>query len=273
MIKKSVLILRAVLLLCAFSCNTEGKKKAMASEENDASSLSADGRPEIVTMDKADSLVAKTIAAHGGKRYDTAHYGFTFRKKNFTFHNSKKGYTYTSTGQKNGEDIRDVLENGTLTRTVNGTETELSAKDVAKYKEALNSVIYFATLPHKLNDAAVKKSYEGQAVIKGKAYDVLSVTFEQEGGGTDYDDKFMYWVNTETGTIDYLAYSYETNDGGVRFRSAYDPRTVGGIRFQNYINYEAPIDTPLDALPELYEAGKLKELSRVETENVVMMED
>ncbi|MGB6154187.1 MAG: DUF6503 family protein [Pricia sp.] len=273
MIKNLNFILYAVLLLCVFSCNNEGKKKAIASKENDTSSLSADGQREVAKMDKADSLVAKTIAAHGGERYDTAHYRFTFRKKNFTFHHSKKGYTYTSTGQKDGEDIRDVLENGTLTRTVNGKETELSAKDVAKYKEALNSVIYFATLPHKLNDAAVKKSYEGRTLIQGQAYDMLSVTFEQEGGGTDYDDTFMYWVNTETGTIDYLAYSYQTNDGGVRFRSAYDARTVGGIRFQNYINYEAPIDTPLDALPELYEAGKLKELSRIETEDVVMMED
>lgn len=262
-----------MLFVCTFSCNTEGKKNTISSEENDVSSKKGNTLSKAATMDKADSLVVKTIGAHGGELYETAHYGFTFRKKNFTFHNKKEGYIYTSTGQKDGEEIRDVLDNGTLTRTINGTEIELSAKDVAKYTEALNSVIYFATLPYKLQDAAVKKSYEGRTTIKDQEYDILSVTFEQEGGGTDYDDAFMYWVNSKTNTIDYLAYSYETNDGGVRFRSAYEPRTVGGIRFQNYINYEASIGTPLDRLPSLYEAGELKELSRIETEDVVVIKD
>jgi hypothetical protein len=166
-----------------------------------------------------------------------------------------------------------VLENGTLTRTVNGNTTGLSPKDVAKYTEALNSVVYFATLPHKLSDAAVNKSYVGRTTIKGQDYEVVAVTFDQEGGGVDHDDEFRYWINVDTKTIDYLAYNYETNDGGVRFRSAYNPRTVGGIRFQDYVNYEAPIGTPLDELPELYEAGKLKELSRIETEYVVDLGD
>jgi hypothetical protein len=202
-----------------------------------------------------------------------AHYAFTFRDKKYTFHNTKEGYTYTVTSQKDDQVIKDILENGKLTRTVNGEKTELSPKDIVKYTEALNSVVYFATLPHKLKDAAVNKTYEGRTSIKDQDYDVLAVTFNQEGGGTDHDDTFMYWINTDTHTIDYLAYSYETDDGGVRFRSAYDPRTVGGIRFQNYVNYEVPIGTALNELPKLYEAGNLKELSRIETEDVVLIED
>ena len=68
--------------------------------------------------------------------------------------------------------------------------------------------------------------------------------------------------------MNYMAYSYHTNDGGVRFRSAYNPRTVDGIRFQDYVNWEAPIGTPLEELPKLYENGQLKELSKIETEAV-----
>ncbi|SDD56048.1 hypothetical protein SAMN05421636_10136 [Pricia antarctica] len=271
--KRSISILYLTVLVGLSSCNTEKKKDTISSHKKEETLKNGDAQSETKLMDKADSLVLKTIAAHGGELYDTANYKFRFRDKNYSFHNKPGGYTYTVTGQKEGKEIRDVLENGTLTRTVDGTENELSPKDVVKYTEALNSVIYFATLPYKLNDAAVKKSYEGQTTIKNQDYEALSVTFAKEGGGNDHDDKFMYWINRDTNTIDYLAYSYETNEGGVRFRSAYNPRTIGGIRFQDYINYEAPIGTPLSELPELYEAGKLKKFSKIETEDVTVIED
>ncbi|WP_373518072.1 DUF6503 family protein [Pricia sp.] len=271
--KNCISMVCLTVLLCLSSCTAEKKKDTVSAEEKEVTSQKVDAPLKAAKMDKADSLVVKTIAAHGGELYETAHYGFQFRDKNYTFHNKGGSYTYTVTSQKNGEEIRDVLENGSLTRTINSAKTELSAKDIAKYTEALNSVVYFATLPHKLNDAAVKKSYEGRTTIKNQDYEVLSVTFDQEDGGTDHDDTFRYWIHTDTDTVDYLAYSYETNDGGVRFRSAYNPRSVGGIRFQDYINYEAPIGTPLNELPELYGAGELKELSRIETEDVMVIEE
>ena len=262
-----------IISISLSACNTEKKKDTDSSEEKEVTFQKVNAPSKEAVMDKADSLVVKTIAAHGGELYGKAHYAFTFRNKKYTFHNKTGGYTYTVTSQKAGKEIKDRLENGKLTRTIDGTTTDLSPKDIAIYTEALNSVVYFATLPHKLNDAAVNKSYEDQITIKGKDYDVLGVTFDQEDGGIDHDDEFMYWIDTDSITVDYLAYSYETNDGGVRFRSAYNPRMVGGIRFQDYVNYEAPLGTPLNELPELYEGGKLKELSRIDTEDVEVIED
>ena len=165
-----------------------------------------------------------------------------------------------------------VLAMDGLNAMVNGKETHLSNKDIAKYSEALNSVVYFATLPHKLTDKAVNKTFEGTTTIKGQPYEILGVAFDEVGGGTDFDDKFYYWIHEESKTVDYLAYSYSTNDGGVRFRSAYNPRVLGGIRFQDYINFEAPIGTPLKTLPVLYENGQLKELSRIITEDISPLE-
>ena len=271
--KHSLSIVCLIAIICFSSCKSEKKKNNTSSGKMEVTSQKIESPSESKAMDKADSLVAQTIEAHGGKLYDKAHFRFKFRDKDYTFHNKKEGYTYTSTLQKQGDKIRNVLTNGSLTRTVNGDTVELSPKDVAKYTEALNSVVYFATLPYKLKDAAVNSAYEGQTTIKGQDYDVLAVTFDREGGGKDHNDEFRYWIDTDTKTVDYLAYNYETNDGGVRFRSAYDPRNVGGIRFQNYVNYEAPIGTPLDELPGLFEAGKLKELSRIETEDVVELKD
>ena len=50
---------------------------------------------------------------------------------------------------------------------------------------------------------------------------------------------------------------------------AYNTRVIDGITFQDYINYKAAVGTALKDLPALYEKGKLKELSKIETENVV----
>ena len=122
-----------------------------------------------------------------------------------------------------------------------------------------------------MQDKAVKKSYQGTTTIKGKTYEILEIRFEQEGGGRDHDDVFHYWINQESNVIDYLAYNYQVNGGGVRLRSAYNSRNIGGIIFQDYVNYKADIGTPLGDLPKLLEQGKLKELSRIETENVVQL--
>jgi len=220
-------------------------------------------------LSQAEMILQKSIAAHGGAKYQTAHYSFTFRDKNYTFKNNKNQFRYSVTSKKNGKGIIDILENGNLNRKVNGAEIELSEKEKNQYSNGLNSVIYFATLPYKLQDKAVKKSYQGTTIIKGKTYEILKISFEQEGGGRDHDDIFHYWINQQSNVIDYLAYNYQVSGGGVRFRSAYNSRNVGGIIFQDYVNYKAEVGTPLGDLPKLLEQGKLKELSRIETENVV----
>ncbi|MDO6515665.1 DUF6503 family protein [Zobellia uliginosa] len=263
--KNSLYFLSLSLLIGLSSCKQEVKKK----EETKARTIQPVDRGTLREINKADALVNEAIDAHGGQAYDTAYYGFTFRKKEYTFHNKGKAYTYSVTFGKNGQDTLDVLDNGKFVRKVNGKPIRLSEKDVIKHTEALNSVIYFATLPHKLKDKAVNKTLIGPTKVKGGDYKAVKITFDQNGGGTDHDDVFMYWINQKTKTVDYLAYKYSTNNGGVRFRSAYNRRNVDGIVFQDYINYKAPIGTPLKQLPELYEKGALEELSKIETEKVV----
>ena len=252
-----------ILLFLLTGCNDKGKKQQNAAE---------DVQMENLRKEKAAEILSKTIKAHGGSLYDTAHYQFVFRNKEYTF-NNKNGYTYTMVEKDStGNTIVDSLRNGDFKRSINNTPSDLSQKDISKYSNALNSVIYFATLPHKLSDKAVRPTYLGETVIKGEDYDIVKITFEAKGGGQDHEDEFCYWINKTSHYINYLAYSYQTNDSGVRFRSAYNPRTVDGIRFQDYINWEAPVGTPLQQLPELYEKGKLKELSRIETGEVQNLE-
>lgn len=258
--KKSILTL-CVLAAVVLSCNS----KKESQDDNLKNDTIATAKP----LSKADSIVNLAIEAHGGDLYTKADYSFTFRDKKYRFKNNGSNYEYSSEGQKGDSLIKDVMVNNDFTRNINTKKQNLTPEDAGKYGESLNSVIYFATLPYKLQDASVHKKYIEQTTIKGKQYDVIQVTFGQDGGGKDFDDEYMYWINTETHKMDYFAYNYQVNDGGVRFRAAFNPRAVAGVTFQDYINYEAPVKTPLNDLPALYEQSKLKEASKILTENVV----
>ena len=217
---------------------------------------------------KGEEITFSAIDAHGGERYENAYFLFTFRDKKYTFENAGKAYEYTRSYEKNDQTIFEVLNNEGFSRSIDGKEVTLNEKQIAGGSESLNSVIYFATLPHKLLDKAVNKKYIGETTIKDEPYHIIEVTFNQEGGGSDYEDNYHYWINKNTNIVDYFAYDYQVNNGGVRFRSAYNGRVVGGILFQDYINYKAEVGTALIDLPKLWEEGKLKELSRIETEDV-----
>ncbi|WP_452601690.1 DUF6503 family protein [Pontimicrobium sp. MEBiC06410] len=256
-----------ILSLCLTSC--KDTVRVTATKAPTPNIIKADTLTPAKTLSKAELLVNKAIKAHGGRLYNNASYTFIFRKKEYSFTNNGSNYRYEMKNETEGDLIYDVLENGTLTRVINDKRVNLNEKQIKAYSGALNSVIYFATLPHKLNDAAVNKAFKGTTSIKNEDYNIIEITFNKEGGGQDHDDEFYYWINTKTNTIDFLAYNYLVNGGGVRFRSAYNARTVDGIRFQDYINFKAPANTPLKDLPKLYENGELKELSRIETENII----
>jgi hypothetical protein len=162
-----------------------------------------------VAVDTAAHWIQRTVEAHGGNRYDTAHYQFVFRDKTYTFHNEGVRYSYTRTFQKEGDTLLDSLWNTGFSRHQNGEAVALDEETAAKYGNALNSVIYFATLPHKLLDPAVIATYAGTNRLKGQDYAVLTVRFREAGGGDDFDDEYRYWIHLETHRIDYLAYSYQ----------------------------------------------------------------
>jgi hypothetical protein len=263
--KSTQLFLVITLFISLMACESNEKstsKTATTVAENTKKAI-----PK--TLDKASQVLQETIKAHGGKLYDQANYSFIFRGKTYRFKNDENNFKYEVESTKDDKTTRDVLDNGSFSRFINNKPIKLSDKKTASAIGSINSVIYFATLPHKLNDAAVNKKFVEQTTINDQKYDVLQITFNQEGGGEDHDDEYHYWINQKTKKIDYLAYSYQVNDGGVRFRSAYNRRVVDGITFQDYINYKAEVGTPLKALPALFEKGELKELSKIKTENPI----
>ena len=217
----------------------------------------------------AQAIVDKAITAHGGKKFEAAVVEFDFRGRHYKAILDGNKYQYERSWTDSLGSVHDVLTNDGFSRTVNNQPFEVNDEFAGKYSNSINSVIYFALLPYHLNDPAVVKEYLGEAVVEGQPYHKIRVTFRQEGGGKDHEDVFVYWFHQDTFRMDYLAYEYETDEGGTRFRKAYNQREVGGILFANYLNFEGPYPVEnITNFDELYEQGKLEELSRIELENI-----
>ncbi len=238
----------AILVSC-----TEAPKDAEESEPN-----------------QAQEIVNRAIKAIGGDVLDNAEITFKFRTRDYIYRNKAGRYRYTRTYVDTaGTKSVDILTNDGLTRTIDGKPVELDELWTQRYSNSVNSVFYFAFLPYRLNDAAVIKTYNGLKDFNGKKYHEIEVQFAKEGGGVDHDDNFLYWFSEDKYALDYFAYDYVTGKGGVRFRHAINRRLVNGLIVQDYVNYR-PNDkkTDLYGMFEAHTRGELKELSRIELENV-----
>lgn len=217
----------------------------------------------------AESIINKTIERAGGEKYRKATIDFKFR--DHTYRSSRKGGEFQlerlitdSLGT-----FKDIINNTGYQRFRNDSLIKVPDSMATRYSSSVNSVHYFAHLPYGLNDRAVNKKLVGEVEIEGEPYYEIKVTFQQEGGGQDHHDEFMYWIHKNDYTVDYLAYKFHVNDGGIRFRKAFNQREIEGLRFADYKNYTIKdFNTELKDLDELYEAEKLELLSTIETKDI-----
>lgn len=229
--------------------------------------LSCKQEPKQLT---AQQIIDKTIETAGGEKYDAATIHFTFRDTKYSSHRKNGNYELTRTSTDSLGETRDVLTNSGFERFANGTKLILADSTATKYANSVNSVHYFVQLPFGLNDPAVNKELVGEAEINGKKYYEIKVTFSEEGGGVDHEDEYVYWINKDDFMMDYFAYKFYTDKGGIRFRKAYNPRMVNGIRFVDYENYklEPWQSVDLKTVDELFDAEKLELLSKIKTEDI-----
>jgi len=220
------------------------------------------------TTSKAQAVIDKAIAAHGGEKFEQLELAFNFRDRHYTASRKNGLYTYTRSFTDSTGQVEDVLKNSGLIRTINGQVKDLPPDRVQAFTSSVNSVIYFALLPFGLNDPAVKKEFLGNVTINQIPYYKIKVGFNPEGGGEDYQDQFLYYINQKTATMDYLAYTFATDGGGIRFRKAINPRKINGILFQDYINYEPQAAIDFWQIEQAFAAGQLKELSRIELQHI-----
>jgi len=217
----------------------------------------------------AQEIVDQAIEHHGGELYEHAYIEFDFRNKHYVLKLNGGKFTYERIFTDSTGHVRDVLDNSGFRRYINDTLISLNETWAKRYTRSVNSVAYFALLPHGLNDPAVVKTLAGEGHINGTKYYRIHVSFLQEGGGEDYEDEFMYWFDKTTFRMDYLAYFYHTDGGGTRFRVARNVRRINGILMADYLNLGIEkVIQDLTQTEVMYTEQQLDTISSIELEHV-----
>ena len=216
-------------------------------------------KPKETTL-TAQQIIDKTLSHSGASKISNSIISFNFRDKSYRAERKNGVFKLT----RMFDSIEDVVTNLGFERYIHQKKQELSSNNVFKYANSVNSVHYFSVLPYGLNDKAVQKTLLPSVSVKGKEYYKVEVTFSKEGGGNDFEDVFVYWIGKDDFLVDFLAYSYHTNQGGMRFRALKKQCVKNGVRFVDYINYK-PLskDTDLLDIDIAFEKNQLKKVSEI----------
>ncbi|WP_347174325.1 DUF6503 family protein [Polaribacter uvawellassae] len=219
----------------------------------------------------AQQIIDKSMIASGADKVANSQIEFIFRDIEYIALRKKNGIFKLFRAFKDEKlgMVSDGISNNGFERHVNGHLFKVPDSMAVKYTSSVNSVHYFSVLPYGLNDKAVQKKLLQETSIKETPYYKVQITFTEDGGGEDFEDVFIYWVDKTTFKIDYLAYSFHVDGGGMRFREATNERVVNGIRFVDYNNYKAKnASTKLENLDKAFENNGLNKLSEINLENV-----
>ena len=218
----------------------------------------------------AQEIIDTSFEVSGSDKVRNAKITYNFRGVRYKAVRNEGAFELSRKFQKDSKLIEDRLSNKGFERYINNKLVTLADSIANGFSASVNSVHYFSVLPYGLNDAAVNKAIVTDTEIKNSNYTALKVTFDQIGGGEDFEDEFVYWINKNSFKVDFLAYSYHEADGkGMRFREAYNERYVEGLRFVDYNNYKSKNNSvDLIDLPNLFEAGTLELVSKIELKNV-----
>ena len=205
------------------------------------------------------NIIDKSIEVSGGNLYRTSNISFTLRDVGYELDNSTGRKILKRIINNDSTTILDILKHNSFQRYIDGKAV------IVADSMATN---YFAYLPYGLNDPAVNKKLLGETQIGDSQYYRVEVTFDEKGGGEDYDDIYIYWINKETFKPDYLAYEFNIDGGGTRFREAFNERIINGIRFVDYNNYKATANISVYELEALFKIKELELLSTIRLEDI-----
>ena len=221
----------------------------------------------------AQQIIDSAIAVSGGELYKQSKFRFVFRDKEYIQEQRAGKRVMKRIQQTDSGKVTDIKAGNEFERYFEEELLSVSDSMANVYSSSINSVHYFAYLPYGLNDPAVNKEWIGEKQIKGKTYHQIRVTFDQQGGGEDFEDVYLYWIDKETFKPEYLAYEFHVNGGGLRFREAYNERYINGIRFVDYRNYKPKGDVDITKLDALFENGKLDLVSDIRLEDIEVNRD
>lgn len=212
----------------------------------------------------AQEVIDNTMRVSGSDNIENATISFNFRDKRYTAIRNNGTFSLT----RSFDSIADVLTNKGFQRFIDGNPIELSDSLATVYSNSVNAVHYFSVLPYGLNDEAVRKKQLPSVNIQGQEYYKIQITFSENGGGKDHEDVFIYWIGKEDFMMDYMAYSFHTDGGGMRFRVVKNQHIVNGIRFVDVDNYK-----PKNAKLALVDIDRAFENMQLEKLSEIVLED
>ena len=218
----------------------------------------------------AQQIIDKSIISSGVDKLANSSLSFDFRKDHYTATRNSGDYIFSRRSKRNNSQIEDQLSNSGFRRLLNSKLITVTDSMESKYIESVNSVHYFSTLPYSLNDQAVQKKLLNEVKINGKEYYKIEISFSKENGGIDHEDVFVYWISKTDFKIDYLAYRFEVNGGGVRFREVKKEHVINGVCFFDYNNFKPIKSTKLEKLDIKYINNGLEKISEIEIENIYL---
>ena len=223
----------------------------------------------------AGAVIDSARSAHGASVLQRATVAFSFRGDAYRIRQDDGRFHYRRAYTDSlDRPVVEGLTNEGVYRVVEGDTVSLTSAERGEVKTTVNSVSYFALLPEPLDEPAVQSTYSGRDTIDGAPYHRVRVTFQQEGGGDDWQDVFVYWFHADTYAMDFLAYAYglgpDDEETGTRFREAYNVRRVNGVRLADYRNYTVDTLTSdqMHRYPDLRDQDALELVSRIEIDSV-----
>lgn len=217
----------------------------------------------------AQEIIDKSIIASGADKVANSEISFRFRDKKYRAVRKNGIFKLYRSFKQDSLEIDESISNTAYERLINKKPVRVVDSMITSYSNSINSVHYFSVLPFGLNDKAVYKRLLPSRTVKGISYYKIEITFDENGGGEDFNDVFIYWINKENFLIDYMAYAYETNGGGKRFRVLKEQCSVKGIRFVDYYNYKPTAkDSKLIDLDIALENKELQKVSEIILEDI-----
>ncbi len=217
-------------------------------------------------------VVDRAIEHHGGEVYGHSETELDLCSKSGCFHVVARidgdRWAYAVSGKSGDSRLLVRSTDQELTVRRDGRPEPVTADKEQSFRDWAMARVYFCFLPFRLNDLSVMKQDLGPVDWDGRRLHKVKVTF-QTGTSTDAGDQYMYWFDPETARLEYFAYSYDDNGGGLRFRRAVRHRRIGGLLFFDQENLGA--DGPglsVDAIDAAYVRDSMRHVSTVRLEKI-----
>ncbi len=218
------------------------------------------------------AIVDRAIEHHGGEIYRHSETRLDLCSKSGCFHVVANldgdRWAYTVSGRSGDSRLQVHSADDALTVRRDGAEEAVAANRERRHRDWAMARVYFCFLPFRLNDPGVFKHDLGLVDWDGRRLHKVKVTF-QAGSSTDAGDQYMYWFDHETARLEYFAYSYDDNGGGIRFRRAVRHRRVGGLLFFDQENLGVDgSGLSVDAIDAAYVRAAMRQVSTVRLEGI-----